>query len=80
LGAATGLDPDQQRVVTCRDRTIRVVAPAGAGKTRTVVERVLIRIRAGLDPQRILVLTFDNSAAAALESRFAERPREEGTA
>jgi DNA helicase-2/ATP-dependent DNA helicase PcrA len=80
LGAATGLDPDQQRVVTCRDRTIRVVAPAGAGKTRTVVERVLIRIRAGLDPQRILVLTFDNSAAAALESRFAERSREEGTA
>jgi DNA helicase-2/ATP-dependent DNA helicase PcrA len=73
-----GLDPDQQQVVTCRARTLRVVAPAGAGKTRTVVERVLVRVRAGLDPGRILVLTFDNSAAAALESRLAERSREEG--
>lgn len=72
------LDTDQQEVIACRDPTIRVVAPAGAGKTRTIVERVIERARAGLDPRRILVLTFDTSAAGAVAERLAERGREEG--
>jgi DNA helicase-2/ATP-dependent DNA helicase PcrA len=77
-GIAAGLDPDQRRVVGCRDRTIRVVAPAGAGKTRTIVERVVDRLARGADPRRILVLTFDTSAAAAVGTRLKERAREEG--
>ena len=67
------LDPDQRSVVACTDRTIRVVAPAGAGKTKTVVERVVNRLARGMDPRRVLVLTFDTSAAAAVASRLAER-------
>ena len=72
------LDPDQRRVVACGDRTIRVVAPAGAGKTGTIVERVVDRLRRGRDPRRVLVLTFDTSAAAAVGTRLDERAREAG--
>jgi DNA helicase-2/ATP-dependent DNA helicase PcrA len=59
---------------------VRVVAPAGAGKTRTVVERVLDRLARGADPRRILVLTFDTSAAAAVTRRLEERAGEVGLA
>jgi hypothetical protein len=42
-----------------------MVAPAGSGKTQTIINRVLARIQAGMRPSRVLVLTFDNSAAQA---------------
>ena len=61
-------DKYQTRVIDVRDRTIRVVAPAGSGKTQTVVNRVIARIREGLRPNRFLVLTFDNAAAEALRN------------
>ncbi len=80
MSGGADLDADQRRVVACRERTIRVVAPAGTGKTRTVVERVVERLERGLDPRRVLVLTFDNAAAAAVTARLAERAGEEGLA
>jgi DNA helicase-2/ATP-dependent DNA helicase PcrA len=70
-------DSDQQRVIRCADPTIRVVAPAGSGKTGTIVERVVAQVRRGADPRRILVLTFDTSAAGTLADRIAERGSKE---
>ena len=58
-------------MIDCRDRTIRLVAPAGSGKTQTMVNRVLTRIKEGLAPDRILLLTFDRSAAGSLEHSLA---------
>lgn len=65
-------DRFQQEVINSQAQTIRVVAPAGSGKTQTVVNRVLSQIRAGSSPQRILVLTFDKSAETSLKAKFAE--------
>ncbi|HUP18771.1 MAG TPA: ATP-dependent helicase [Gemmatimonadota bacterium] len=64
-------DEHQRRVIESRARTIRLVAPAGSGKTGTIVGRVLRRIQEGVPAERILLLTFDRSAAASVAARLA---------
>ncbi|MCX6985342.1 MAG: ATP-dependent helicase, partial [Lentisphaerae bacterium] len=66
----TVADEFQAKVIEAKDRTIRMLAPAGSGKTQTIVNRVLSNIRNGCNPDRILVLTFDNAAASALTSNL----------
>lgn len=66
-------DSYQQRVIEALDRTIRLVAPAGSGKTQTIINRVITRIQNGVSPRRILVLTFDTSAAASLRTKLSEQ-------
>ncbi len=55
-----------------------MVAPAGSGKTQTIVERVLRRIEEGIRPERVLVLTFDRAARRSLVERLASRSLERG--
>src|SRR5262249_27747618 len=50
-----------------------LVAPAGSGKTQTVINRVLHSVKSGTRPERILCLTFDNSAAGALKEKISEQ-------
>ncbi len=65
-------DPYQQKVIAASEQTIRLVAPAGSGKTQTVINRVLARISKGLHPKRVLILTFDNSAVSSLKTKLME--------
>jgi DNA helicase-2/ATP-dependent DNA helicase PcrA len=65
-------DEHQQRVIDATESTVRLVAPAGSGKTQTVIHRVLSRIRDGLKASRILVLTFDRAAASSLQTKLDE--------
>nr|WP_237324002.1 ATP-dependent helicase [Streptomyces sp. MOE7] len=67
------LDAAQQAVVDHRHGPLLVLAGPGTGKTTTLVESVARRIRAGADPDRILVLTFSRKAAVALRDRLAAR-------
>jgi len=62
-------EPDtyQQAVIASTERSIRVLAPAGSGKTETLSRRVGARIAAGVPPRRILILTFDNQAKLAFQ-------------
>jgi ATP-dependent helicase/nuclease subunit A len=53
-----------------------VVAGAGTGKTRTLVERCLHRVLAERDPvslERVLMVTFTEAAAAEMRRRIRER-------
>jgi len=50
-------------------RPLLVIAGAGSGKTNTLAHRVARLIRHGVDPQRILLLTFSRRAAAEMERR-----------
>lgn len=70
------VDEHQRRVIECRSRTLRMVAPAGSGKTQTIVERVLGRIAEGVPAERILILTFDRAARRSLVERLEGRARE----
>jgi superfamily I DNA/RNA helicase/RecB family exonuclease len=52
----------------------------GTGKTTTLVEAVAARIAEGVDPQRLLVLTFSRRGAARLRTRVATRIAADGRA
>ncbi|MFI0722648.1 ATP-dependent helicase [Streptomyces sp. NPDC021224] len=67
------LDADQRAVVEHRDGPLLVLAGPGTGKTTTLVESVLARVRAGTAPDRVLVLTFGRRAAVDLRDRMAAR-------
>ena len=63
------LNDEQREVVLAGGGPILVIAGAGSGKTRTLVYRVSRRIESGLDPSRILLLTFTNKAAREMLRR-----------
>ena len=68
------LDDAQRLVVSHHGGPLLVLAGPGTGKTTTIVEAVTHRIEArGLDPERILVLTFSRKAAAELRERITAR-------
>ena len=67
------LDAAQRAVVDHRHGPLLVLAGPGTGKTTTLVESVAQRVRAGGDPERILVLTFSRKAAVALRDKLAAR-------
>src|SRR6201997_897214 len=65
------LDAAQQRVVDHKGGPLLVLAGPGTGKTTTIVAAVAERIeRRGIDPSRILVLTFSRKAAGELRDRI----------
>ncbi len=71
--AAPELDPTQQAVVDHDRGPLLVLAGPGTGKTTTLVEAVVERVRRGAAPDEVLVLTFSRKAAEELRSRIAAR-------
>ncbi|MCG2691626.1 UvrD-helicase domain-containing protein, partial [Microgenomates group bacterium] len=58
------LNKEQKRAVTYRDGPLLILAGAGSGKTRALTYRAAYLIKEkGLDPTRILLVTFTNKAA-----------------
>lgn len=63
------LNPEQCAAATAGEGPLLVLAAAGTGKTRTLVHRVAYLIEQGVDPGRILLLTFTNRAAREMLER-----------
>jgi len=63
------LNDEQKEVVFAGNGPILVIAGAGSGKTRTLVYRVSRLIESGVDPSKILLLTFTNRAAREMMRR-----------
>ncbi|HEX6300822.1 MAG TPA: ATP-dependent DNA helicase [Acidimicrobiia bacterium] len=62
--------PEQQRILDLGPTSIRVRAGAGTGKTTTVALVIAGLVEnQGIDPERILGLTFTNKAAAELAGK-----------
>ncbi|MEV4691734.1 PD-(D/E)XK nuclease family protein [Micromonospora echinospora] len=79
IGAGEGtnisrrVDPVQAEVVAHTDGPMLVVGGPGTGKTSTLVEAVAARVAEGVDPERILVLTFGRRGATELRHRIEAR-------
>src|SRR4051794_1800174 len=59
-------DPVQRHVVGHTDGPLLGVGGPGTGKTTTLVEAVAARVAEGIDPERVLVLTFGRRGSQAL--------------
>lgn len=66
-------DPVQAEVVGHTDGPMLVLGGPGTGKTSTLVEAVAARVAEGVDPERILVLTFGRRGATDLRHRIEAR-------
>ena len=68
-----GSDEFQRKVIEDRDPAIRIVAPAGAGKTQTLINRMLSLVDDGTaSPGRLLLLTFDKNAVDSARQKLDE--------
>jgi len=70
------LTPDQRNAATAVPGPILCVAPAGSGKTTTLVARICWLVGQGVDPATITAVTFNKRAADELAARLTAALRE----
>ena len=63
---------DQQNAISSPVSNLLVTAAAGSGKTAVMVERIINRIlkNDGVDIDKLLIVTFTNSAASEIKERI----------
>lgn len=66
------LNQRQQKAVVRNDRRNLVDASAGTGKTLTLTHRFLYLLQKGVQPSRIVAITYMGDAAEEMKSRIAE--------
>ena len=65
------LDEQQRRSIVSEEDNCLVVSSAGSGKTSSIVGKVKYLIeRKGIDPKKILLISYTNKAAAELTDRM----------
>jgi DNA helicase II / ATP-dependent DNA helicase PcrA len=72
------LNTQQQEAAQYISGPLLILAGAGAGKTKTIVERVINIIKSGIAPHNILCVTFTNKAASEMRERIYSRLKQEG--
>jgi superfamily I DNA/RNA helicase len=67
------LDAEQRAAATLPDGPAQIIAPAGSGKTTTLIARLGVLLSRGVPAERIAVVTFNREAAQELSIRIGTR-------
>lgn len=70
-GKTCELDESQRRAAETVNCPMLVAAGPGTGKTQTLTSRIRYLLQMGVEPKRILALTFSNRAAEEMRERIA---------
>ncbi len=76
LEAYPNLNDQQQSVIGCLDKPLRVIAGPGSGKTYCIILRTLnILLQDKAEPKQIILCTFTEKATFEMRDRLAEAAR-----
>lgn len=64
------LSRKQEEIVNSTEDKIVVIAAAAAGKTAVVSERARVMLERGINPERMVIITFTNAAADEMSKRI----------
>lgn len=70
------LSDDQRAAATSKNRFLRIIAGAGAGKTTTMAMRIVYLLSLGASPKEIVAFTFTERAAQNMKNKIYEKVRE----
>jgi len=80
--ATAKIDPDKHQIEAVKQRgpAYLLEAGPGTGKTQTLTARVESLLAEGIDPRKILLLTFSNKAASEMSERIARKNKDAAAA
>lgn len=68
------LSEEQELAVKANEDKVLVIAGAGSGKTRVIIERIKHLLSKGVDPSGIVAITFTNMASEEVKARLRDIP------
>ena len=60
----------QEQIITTREPHVVVMSSAASGKSAIIVERIRYLLEQGVDPSKIVAITFTNNAASVMYERL----------